>query len=132
MSDYYDRLEQQLMHATARRVPRAQRPRVAPWRPRRDLFAVAAALAVMAAVAAVFVGLRPSARPADHPPAHRLAVVHNYVNGAVPAPAGAFSCETRLAPPQADPSKAPTPWNCYLTGSGPRPAARQGPGAMQR
>ena len=106
MSDYYDRLEQQLMHATAR----ARRARMAPWRPRRDVVAVAVALAVAAGVVAIFVGLRSSAQPIEHlPPQHRLAVVHNYVNGAPPALGGASSCATTLAPPRIDPSKAPPP-----------------------
>lgn len=98
MSDYYDRLEQQLMRATARQSPRAQRPWTALWRPRRDLFAVAAALAVVAVVAAVFIGLRPSTRPVKQLPAQHLAVVHNYGNGATPALRN-FECETKLLPP---------------------------------
>jgi hypothetical protein len=116
VSDYYDRLEQQLMQATARPLPRAAS--ITLWRPRGDLFAAAAALAVAVAVAAVFIGLRPSQRPAErHPAQPTLPVVHNHVNGALPRLGGAFSCETRLAPAQVDPSRAPTPWNCYLTGT---------------
>ncbi len=130
MSDYYDRLEQQLMQATARRSPGPRRVPIALWRPRRDVLAVAAAVAVVAVVAAIFIGLRPSARQVTHLPGqHRLAVVHNHPTGAVPPLGGAFSCETSLAPAEADPSKAPTPWNCYLTGTGRRPVARRGPGA---
>jgi hypothetical protein len=128
MSDYYDRLEHQLRQATARQLPRARRARIALSSPRRDLLAAASAVAVAVAVAAVFIGLRPSTRSVKHLPAQRLAVVHNYINGAVPALGGAFSCETRLAPAEADLSRAPTPWDCYLTGSGPRPAAPRGPG----
>jgi hypothetical protein len=126
VSDYYDRLETQLMEATARPWPRALRVPTRPSRPRRDLFALVAGLAITAAVAAIFIRLRPSARPAKRVLApHRLAVVHNYVSGAVPPLGGAFSCESRLAPPQADPSKVPRPWSCYLTvgiatGAGPR------------
>jgi hypothetical protein len=99
VSDYYDRLQAQLMQATARPLPRARRAPMARWRPRDDLFAVAAALAVAVVVAAVFIGLRPSARRIKHPPAqHGLAVVHNYGDRALPPLGGAFSCETRLAP----------------------------------
>jgi hypothetical protein len=130
VSDYYERLEQQLMQATARALPSGRRASIATWRPRGDLFAGAAALIVAAAVVAVFIGLRPSAlQVKQHPGQHGLAVVHNYVNGAVPVLGGAFSCETGLAPAQADRSRAPTPWNCYLTGTGRRPVAQRGPRA---
>ena len=99
MSDYYDRLEQQLMRATVRPSPRARRPWTVPRRPRGDLFAAAAALAVVAAVAAIFIGLRPSTQHVNRPPAqHGLAVVHNYGNRAMPVVRN-YECETKLLPP---------------------------------
>ena len=99
MSDYYDRLEQQLMRATARPSPRARRAPIVLWRPRRDLYAVAASLAVVAIVAAIFIGLRPSTRHVTQPPAqHGLAVVHNYGDAAMPALLG-YECKTKLLPP---------------------------------
>ena len=97
MSDYYDQLERQLMRATARPVPRARRSWTALRRPHGDLFAVAAALAVVAVVAAIFISLRPSTRHAL-PAQHDLAVVHNYGNRAMPAIPG-YECETKLLPP---------------------------------
>ena len=125
MSDYYDRLQAQLMQATARPLPRGRRAPMGRWRPSGDLFAVAAALALAVAVAGVFIGLRPSARRVKHPPTqHGLAVVHNYGSRALPPLGGAFSCETRLAPARVSPSRAPTPWNCYLTGTRPAGSMR--------
>jgi hypothetical protein len=130
VNDYYDRLEQQLMEATARPWPRTLRGPSARWGPRRDLLALAAGLAVAAGVAAIFIGVRPAARPATQlRPQQRLAIVHNYVNRAPPPLGGAFSCETRLAPARVDPSRAPIPWNCYVTGVSERAAPLRGPGA---
>ena len=99
MSDYYDRLEQQLMRATALPSARARRARIVLWRPRRDLLAVAASLAAVAVVTAIFIGLRSSARQVKQPPAqHGLAIVHNYGNGAMPALRN-YECKTKLLPP---------------------------------
>ena len=110
MSDYYDRLEQQLMRATARPSPRARRAPIVLWRPRRDLFAVAAALAVVAIVAAIFIGLRPSTRRVEQPPAqHGLAVVHNYGNRAMPALHGYSARPNCSAAGRGDPLTAPRP-----------------------
>lgn len=129
MNDYYDRLEQQLMEATGRPWPRTLRGPSTPGGLRRDLLALAAGLAVAAGVVAIFISVRPAARPAKQlRPPQRLAVVHNYVNRAPPPLGGAFSCETRLAPARVDPSRAPTPWNCYLTVDTRAPALK-GPGA---
>ena len=103
MSDYYDRLQEQLMQATARPLPRARRALIALGRLRGDHFAIAAAVAAGAAVAAIFIGLRASARQVEPLPAQRgLAVVHNHVNGTLPALGGSPQCETKLLPAQAD------------------------------
>jgi hypothetical protein len=129
VNDYYDRLERQLMDATGRPWPRTLPGSSARWGKRRDLLALATGLAVAAAVLAIFISVRPAGRPAKPlRPQQRLAVVHNYVNRAPPPLGGAFSCETRLAPARVDPSRAPTPWNCYLTVNTRAPALK-GPGA---
>jgi hypothetical protein len=114
VTDYYDRLEVQLMQATARPLSRARRA-VVLGRPRGDLFAAAAALAVLVAVAAIFIGLRSSTRPVAKLPAQRgLAVVHNYGNRAMPAIAN-IQCEIRLRPPaQARPFTAPNVYLCKI------------------
>lgn len=129
MSDYYDRLEQQLMKATARRLPGAG-PRIA-LRPRaRDWFALASALAVAAGVAAIFVDLRPSARRVERLPAQQqLAIVRNDPNRTLPPLAGEFSCATELVPPQLARPGGSTPYDCYVTHVSGRPSRVQGPGA---
>ena len=99
MNNYYDRLEQQLMRATARPLPRVRRAPIALSRRSRDLFAVAASLTVVAVVAAIFIGLRPSTRHVKQLPAqHELAVVHNYGNRPMPALRD-YECKTKLLPP---------------------------------
>jgi len=100
VSDYYDRLQQQLMQATARPSPRARRASLALWRPRGDVLAAASALAVLLVVVAVFISLRPSASQVKpHPAQPGLAVVHNYGHTAMPA-LGHVQCETKLLPPR--------------------------------
>jgi hypothetical protein len=124
VSDYYDRLEVQLMRATARPLPRARRVRMALGRPRGDLFAAAAMLAVAAVVVVIFIGLRPSARPVEQRPAqHGFATVHNYGNTAMPE-LGNVQCEIRLLPPaDARPFTAADLYLCNIhnqPGPGPR------------
>ncbi len=129
MSDYYDRLEQQLMHATARRSPRAGL-RITRRRGPRDWIALASALAVAAGVAAIFVGLRPSARRVEHPPAQRpLTIVRNDPYRALPPLAGEFSCATELVPPQVDRPGGSIPYDCYVTHVSGRPSRVRGAGA---
>jgi hypothetical protein len=81
----------------------------------RDVFAAAAALAVLVAVAAIFIGLRPSTQPVARLPAQRrLAVVHNYGNRAMPALPN-VQCEIRLLPPaEARPFTAPNVYLCSI------------------
>ena len=117
MSDYYDRLQDQLMKVTARPLPRARLASAVLGRPRHDLFAIGTALAIAAAVAAIFVGLRPSASHIERPPAqHGLAVVHNHLNGALPALGGGVVCDAKLQPARAD-GTWPAPYYCRTTGS---------------
>ena len=117
MSDYYDRLQDQLMKVTARPLPRARLASARAGRPRHDLFAIGTALAIAAAVAAIFVGLRPSASHIERPPAqHGLAVVHNHLNGALPALGGGVVCDAKLQPARAD-GTWPAPDYCRTTGS---------------
>jgi hypothetical protein len=113
------------MQATARPSPRAWRVPVAVRRPRNGMIAIASTLAVTAAVALVFVGLRPSAPRVEQPPAQRgLAVVHNHLGGALPALGGSPVCYTRLLPPRAGQSWS-TPYYCSTTGSGDHPPTRR-------
>ena len=117
VSDYHDRLQDQLMRATARPLPRAPLASAVLRRPRHDLFAIGTALAVAAAVAAIFVGLRPSGSHIERPSArHGLAVVHNHLNGALPALGGGVVCDTKLQPERAD-RTWPAPYYCRTTGS---------------
>lgn len=81
-----------------------------------------------AGVAAIFIGLRPSARPVQHPqPQQRLAIVRNYPNRALPPLAGEFSCGTDLLPPRVD-RPASTPYDCYITHVNGRPSRGHGSG----
>lgn len=117
VSDCYDRLQDQLMRATARPLPRARLGSAVLGRLRHDLFAIGTALAIAAAVAAIFVGLRPSASHIERLPArHGLAVVHNHLNGALPALGGGVVCDTKLQPARAD-RTWPAPYYCRTTGS---------------
>lgn len=116
MSDYYDRLQEQLMQATARPLPRARPAPMSLGRPRGDHFAIAAALAVAAAVAAIFFSLGSSARHVQQLAAQTgLAVVHNHVNGVLPALGGSPECETKLLPARVDRTWGATPYYCYVT-----------------
>jgi hypothetical protein len=117
VSDYYDRLQDQLMHATARPLPRTPLASAVLRRPRDDMFAIATAVAIVAAVAAIFVGLRPSASHIERPSGqHGLAVVHNHLNRALPALGGGVVCDTKLQPARAD-GTWPAPYYCRTTGS---------------
>lgn len=111
MAGYYDRLEAQLARATARGAAGGR----VPWRVRRphiriDVAAVALGVAVVLAVAAVFVGLGPSHRLANHvatPPGTASArrgpagsrVIRNYAPGQAPALAGQRMWDAALRPP---------------------------------
>ena len=106
MSDYYDRLEEQLARATARGVPRRQPlPRLGRPRPRWQWLGAAAAAAVCAAVAlAVIFGVRGASHhqravtPGHHHP--QLPVIHNYAPGKVPALGGQLYCDATFKPPR--------------------------------
>jgi len=143
MAGFYDRLEDQLVQATERGVPRRGMlrgtPRQVTRRHRRaEWLAVAVAVAVCLVVAAAFVGLRPA--PHGHrravPVTHRHAsvpVIRNYAPGAAPPLGGQLFCDAALtAPHGADrPSGTvvvhthpPTAYVYRITASGLKPAPR--------
>jgi hypothetical protein len=106
MADYYDRLETQLAHLTARGAHRRRRR----WRGivpmvRLELVAVAAAVLVVVAVGVVLL-----TAGAGHHPSQQVTtvkpgppVVHNYFPGALPPPSGSLVCNADLEPPGTPP-----------------------------
>lgn len=136
MSDYYDRLEDQLARATARGVPRRQLvPRPGRPRPRWQWLGAAAAAAVCAAVAlAAILGVRSAshnqgaATPAHH--RRQLPMIHNYAPGKVPALGGQLYCDATFEAPRGTGSAKATivvnqgtaAYLYSLTGTGLKPA----------
>jgi len=139
MIDYYDRLESQLAHLTAR----GAHGRARTWRPtvprvRLGPVAVVAAVLLVVAVGAVLLSAGTSHRPSHQVTTvrHGPPAVHNYYPGALPPPSGPLVCNADLEPPGTPPGiqrarhgmvfaydKPPTGSEFTITATGLKPTA---------